>query len=136
MQGVALRISADKAMFYKIRVLGTQDTLLDDTGSHYFYQCYIQGSIDFIFGRAKSLFQDCILESIAKTSGAIAAHHRDSPYDDTGFSFVNCAINGTGRIYLGRAWGDYSRVIYSYSRMENMITPSGWSDWNHPQRQK
>lgn len=57
MQAVALRVSGDKAMFYRVRVLGTQDTLLDDTGSHYFYQCYIQGSVDFIFGRSTSLYE-------------------------------------------------------------------------------
>lgn len=57
MQAVALRIAGDKAMFYRVRILGTQDTLLDDTGSHYFYQCHIQGSVDFIFGTARSLYQ-------------------------------------------------------------------------------
>ena len=57
MQAVALRISGDKAVFYRVRLLGTQDTLLDDTGSHYFYQSFIQGSVDFIFGRARSLYK-------------------------------------------------------------------------------
>ncbi|KAK3198738.1 hypothetical protein Dsin_022153 [Dipteronia sinensis] len=42
---------------------------------------------------------------IATTSGAIAAHHRDLPNENMGFSFVNCVINVTGKIYLGRAWG-------------------------------
>ncbi|KAB5521207.1 hypothetical protein DKX38_025526 [Salix brachista] len=88
MQAVALRVSSKKAFFYKVRVLGAQDSLLDETGTHYFYKCHIQGSIDFIFGRAKSLFQDCVLRSTAKKYGAIAAHHRDSPDEDTGFSFI------------------------------------------------
>lgn len=166
MQAVALRVSGDKAFFFKVRILGTQDTLLDETGSHYFYQCHIQGSVDFIFGRGRSLFQvielnllfsfylglqtyhydlkywgyrwkqDCVLQSTATKTGAIAAHHRDSPYDDTGFSFVGCVINGTGKILLGRAWGNYSRAIYSYSYFDNIIIPSGWSDWNNPYRQK
>lgn len=57
MQAVALRIASEKAMFYRVRILGAQDTLLDDHGSHYFHQCYIQGSIDFIFGRSRSLYQ-------------------------------------------------------------------------------
>lgn len=57
MQAVALRISGDKAMFYGVRILGTQDTLLDDSGSHYFYRSYIQGSVDFIFGRSRSLYR-------------------------------------------------------------------------------
>ncbi|KAI8009200.1 Pectinesterase QRT1 [Camellia lanceoleosa] len=110
MQAVALRLAADKAMLYKVR------TIMDHIiyGSHYFYQRYIQGSVDFIFGRSRSLYQDCVLHSTAKRFGAIAAHHRDSQYDDTGFSFVNCTINGSGIVYLGRAWGNYSRVIYSY----------------------
>ncbi|KAA8523561.1 hypothetical protein F0562_009984 [Nyssa sinensis] len=105
MQAVALRIAGDKAMFYRVRILGTQDTLLDDSGSHYFYQCHIQGSVDFIFGNSRSLYQECTLYSTANRFGAIAAHHRDSVDDDTGFSFVNCKITGTGLVYLGRALG-------------------------------
>ncbi|THF95359.1 hypothetical protein TEA_023954 [Camellia sinensis var. sinensis] len=80
--------------------------------------------------------RDCVLHSTAERFGAIAAHHRDSQYDDTWFSFVNCTINGSGIVYLGRAWGNYSRVIYSYYDIDNIITPSGWSDWNQPSRQK
>lgn len=56
-QGVALRVAGDKAMFYKVRVLGAQDTLLDENGSHYYYQSHIQGSVDFIFGKSRSLYQ-------------------------------------------------------------------------------
>lgn len=56
-QAVALRISGDKAIMYKVKVVGKQDTLLDDTGSHYFLHCHIQGSVDFIFGEARSLYQ-------------------------------------------------------------------------------
>ncbi|CAN1135787.1 Pectinesterase QRT1 [Linum perenne] len=136
MQAVALRVSGDKAFFYKVKIVGSQDTLLDDMGSHYYYQSHIIGSIDFIFGRARSLFQDCVVESIAERYGAIAAHHRDSANEETGFSFVGCLIRGTGKILLGRAWGKFSRAIYSYCRIEDMITPEGWSDWNAPDRQK
>ncbi|KAF5949125.1 hypothetical protein HYC85_015082 [Camellia sinensis] len=77
MQDVALRLAADKAMLYKVRVLETQDTLLDDYGSHYLYQYYIQGFVDFIFGRSRSLCQDYV-HSTAERFGAIAAHHRDA----------------------------------------------------------
>ncbi|XP_052206858.1 pectinesterase QRT1 [Diospyros lotus] len=136
MQAVALRLSGDKALLYRVRILGTQDTLLDDQGSHYFYECFIQGSIDFIFGSARSLYQNCALHSIAQTFGAIAAHHRDSEEEDTGYSFVNCAINGTGSLFLGRAWGEYSRVIYSFCDIDDIIIPGGWSDWDQPPRQR
>ncbi|CAN0875044.1 Pectinesterase QRT1 [Linum grandiflorum] len=136
LQAVALKVSGDKAFFYKVKIVGSQDTLLDDIGSHYYYQSHIVGSIDFIFGRGRSLFQDCLVESKADRYGAIAAHHRESANEDTGFSFVGCLIRGTGKILLGRAWGNYSRAIYSYCQIEDMITPEGWSDWNFPDRQK
>lgn len=160
-QAVALRISGDKAMFYKVRFLGSQDTLLDETGTHYFYQCFIQGSIDFIFGNAKSLYQVptifqpffnvlFLCSRITKINNfsqesnihvvgdafAIAAQHRNSPDEDTGFSFTNCTVNGTGSIYLGRAWADYSRIIYSYCEFDINIRPEGWEDWRTPSRQK
>lgn len=57
MQAVALRVSGDKAMFFRCRILGSQDTLFDHWGRHYFFDSYIQGSIDFIFGSARSLYQ-------------------------------------------------------------------------------
>ncbi|KAF8414248.1 hypothetical protein HHK36_002248 [Tetracentron sinense] len=136
MQAVALRIAGDKAMFYRVRFLGAQDTLLDLSGTHYFYQCYIQGTVDFIFGNARSLYQGCIIHSTAKRTGAIAAHHRDSEEENTGFSFVNCTVNGTGRNYLGRAWGRYSRAIYSHCNFANIIKPSGWSDWGDESRRR
>nr|XP_043618784.1 pectinesterase QRT1 [Erigeron canadensis] len=137
MQAVALRIAGDKAVLYQVGILGTQDTLLDETGSHYFYQCFIQGSVDFIFGNSRSLYRECTLHSVADKYGAIAAHHRNSEQEDTGFSFVNCSVTGSrGSIYLGRAWGNYSRVLYIYSNIDDIIDPLGWSDWNQPWRQR
>ncbi|KAB1995367.1 hypothetical protein ES319_D13G156700v1 [Gossypium barbadense] len=135
-QAVALRIYGDKAMFYKVKIVGGQDTLLDETGSHYFYHSVIQGSVDFICGKSRSLYQECLIQSTAKKIGAIAAHHRDLPDDNTGFSFVSCIITGSGKVYLGRAWGNYSRTIYSNCYFDNVIIPAGWSDWNDPLRHK
>ncbi|KAK4341908.1 hypothetical protein RND71_037724 [Anisodus tanguticus] len=57
MQAVALRLTGDRAVLYRVRILSSQDTLLDDAGSHYFYQCYIQGSVDFICGNGRSLYK-------------------------------------------------------------------------------
>lgn len=56
-QAVAFKISGDKAMLYKVRFLGNQDTLLDQSGHHFFYKCYIEGNVDFVFGNAKSLYK-------------------------------------------------------------------------------
>jgi pectin methylesterase-like acyl-CoA thioesterase len=55
-QAVALRISGDKATFYNCKIKGFQDTLCDDRGNHFFKDCYIEGTVDFIFGSGKSLY--------------------------------------------------------------------------------
>ena len=56
-QAVAFRISGDKAYFSGCGFYGAQDTLCDDAGRHYFKECYIEGSIDFIFGNGRSMYK-------------------------------------------------------------------------------
>lgn len=56
-QAVALRITGDCAAFYNCGFYGSQDTLNDDMGRHYYKNCEIVGSIDFIFGDAQSLYK-------------------------------------------------------------------------------
>ncbi|KAK6944691.1 Pectinesterase, catalytic [Dillenia turbinata] len=55
-QAVAMRISGDKAAFYKCTFIGFQDTLRDDNGRYFFMDCFIQGTFDFIFGDGQSLY--------------------------------------------------------------------------------
>ncbi|KAH7421041.1 hypothetical protein KP509_13G037200 [Ceratopteris richardii] len=75
-QAVALLIEGDRAAFYRCSFYGAQDTLYDKQGRHYYYKCYIEGSIDFIFGDARSLFVKCHLHSIATPDGALTAQNR------------------------------------------------------------
>ncbi|KAF5731024.1 hypothetical protein HS088_TW19G00627 [Tripterygium wilfordii] len=55
-QAVAARISGDKSAMYNCKLIGFQDTLCDDKGLHFFKDCLITGTVDFIFGNAKSLY--------------------------------------------------------------------------------
>ncbi|XP_050216843.1 probable pectinesterase 53 [Mercurialis annua] len=134
-QAVAFRISADTAAFLGCRFLGAQDTLYDHLGRHYYKDCYIEGSVDFIFGNALSLFEGCHVHAIAQYTGALTAQGRSSILDDTGFSFVNCKVTGSGALYLGRAWGPFSRVVFAYTYMDNIIIPKGWYNWGDPTRE-
>ncbi|CAO2819859.1 unnamed protein product [Amaranthus hypochondriacus] len=132
-QAAALRISGDKALFSGCGFYGHQDTLCDDAGRHYFKDCYIEGSIDFIFGNGRSMYKDCKIHSTAKRFGSIAAQYRQRKEEKTGFAFVNCKVTGNGPIYVGRAMGQYSRIIYSYTYFEDIVAHahSGWDDRDH-----
>ncbi|XP_047943996.1 probable pectinesterase 53 isoform X2 [Salvia hispanica] len=126
-QAVAFRISADTAVLVGCKFLGAQDTLYDQLGRHYYKDCYIEGSVDFIFGSGLSLFENCHVHAIASRVGAVTAQGRSSILDESGFSFVKCKVTGSGALYLGRAWGPFSRVVFSYTYMDNIIIPKGWT---------
>ncbi|CAI5463445.1 unnamed protein product [Closterium sp. Yama58-4] len=44
-------------------------------------------------------------------------------------------ITANDKLFLGRAWGNYSRVVISYSFVDNVIATGGWYDWGDPERQ-
>ncbi|KAF8644478.1 hypothetical protein HU200_066445 [Digitaria exilis] len=134
-QAVAVRVFGTKAAFYNCTIDGGQDTLYDHKGLHYFKSCIIRGSVDFIFGFGRSFYEDCRVESVVKEVAVLTAQQRTKSIEgaiDSGFSFKNCSIGGVkgGQIYLGRACGDSSRVVYSYTVMGEEVVPIGWDGWN------
>ncbi|XP_058083905.1 probable pectinesterase 53 [Magnolia sinica] len=133
-QAVAVRISGNKAAFYDCGFYGNQDTLYDHKGLHYFNNCFIQGSVDFIFGYGRSLYENCFLNSITKKVASLTAQKRTTASLASGFSFINSVVTGSGMVYLGRAWGDYSRVVFSYTFMDKVVIPQGWNDWGIQKR--
>ena len=81
-------------------------------------------------------FQKCHLQTIHLLNGAITAQRRLCAGEQTGFVFLSCKITGGGLMFLGRAWGAYSRVIFALTYMDNIIFPQGWDDWKDTSRQK
>ncbi|GLJ23142.1 hypothetical protein SUGI_0436650 [Cryptomeria japonica] len=134
-QAVALRVSADRAIFLNCGFYGHQDTLYDHQGRHYFLNCTIMGSVDFIFGNGRSLYENCHVHALGK-GGAVTAQHRKEATELTGFAYVRCKFTGDGRPYLGRAWGDFSRVVYVKSELDSALDPQGFSDFGHPDRKR
>uniref|UniRef100_A0A7N2LD05 pectinesterase n=1 Tax=Quercus lobata TaxID=97700 RepID=A0A7N2LD05_QUELO len=133
---LAAEILGDKAAFYNCSFSGMQDTLWDATGRHYFYQCYIQGGVDFIFGNGQSFYEQSVIHYSLGTyghgshdTGYITAQGRDSADDPSGFVFKECVILGEGKAYLGRAWRAFSRVIIANSKLSDIVVPQGWNAW-------
>lgn len=137
-QAVALRISGDKAAFYNCKIYGFQDTICDDRHNHFFKDCLIQGTIDYIFGSGKSLYLKTELRTLgSKDVTVIVAQARKSESEDYIYSFVHCDLTGTGtRTFLGRAWMSRPKVAFAYSTMTNVIDPEGWSNNMHSEYDK
>ncbi|XP_031257761.1 probable pectinesterase 67 [Pistacia vera] len=134
-QSVAAFVGADMNAFYHCAFYSTHNTLFDYKGRHYYDDCYIQGSIDFIFGRGRSMFHNCEIFVIAdkrvKILGSIVAQNRESAEDNAGFVFVKGKVYGIGDVYLGRAKGSFSRVLFAKTYLSKTITPHGWTNWSY-----
>ena len=129
-QAVAISVHSDRAQFHKCRFLGRQDTLYAAYGRQYYKDCYIAGHVDFIFGNATAVFDDCEIHSLG--AGYITAQSRTTPEQTTGFVFRRCRLTGenTGKgVYLGRPWRPYSRVVFLGCALGEHILPAGWDNW-------
>ncbi|MBC2866481.1 pectin esterase [Streptomyces mexicanus] len=96
-QAVALKVLGDRSAFSRCRFLGHQDTLYADSTAlsasprQYFAQCYVEGDVDFVFGRATAVFEDCRFHTLNRSDLTAA------PY---GFVFAPSTARANPRGYL------------------------------------
>lgn len=145
-QGVALYVTADRAVFRHLRILGAQDTLFaasrycyGDYGPcvparQYFEDCYIEGNTDFIFGDALAVFERCVLHGIAPGNVMYTAQSRHTAAQrDSGYIFDHCRLTGDARergvISLGRPWRPFATVVFLHTRIDAPVIPAGWTEW-------
>jgi hypothetical protein len=130
-QAVAVVAEADRLVFRNCRFLGWQDTLYAKGGRQYYKDCYIEGSVDFIFGQAAAVFEDCRIHS--KSAGYIAAPMRFGANEPSGYVFLRCKLTGENTdngVILGRPWRAYGRAVYLETEMGAHIRPEGWNNWS------
>lgn len=130
-QALAMRVGADRAVFDNCRFLGWQDTLRPETGRHYFNNCFVEGSVDYVYGKGQAYFEDCTLFS--KVGGYITAQGREGPTETNGFVFHQATVTGSAAndsVYLGRPWQLHSRSIFLESVLGDLVNPAGWSAWS------
>ncbi|XP_073147475.1 probable pectinesterase/pectinesterase inhibitor 36 [Henckelia pumila] len=141
-QAVALRASSDLAIFYQCSFKGYQDTLLVHSLRQFYRDCEIHGTVDFIFGDAAAVFQNCdifVRRPMDHQSNMVTAQGRDDPNENTGISIVNSRVvpasdfgdvKGMFKSYLGRPWKKYSRTVVSKTDLDGMIDGKGWTEWD------
>ena len=145
-QAVALFLTGDRAVLNNVRCLGNQDTLLVDSPSRgvqsrfFFSGCYIEGDVDFIFGRGTAVFSGSEIRSLDRGSdsnnGYVSAGSLNigikHGYLFTGCRFVSDAAAGS--VHLGRPWhpsGDVdaiAQVLIRDSWLGAHISGAPWTD--------
>lgn len=127
----ALRCDAEGATFVNVTISGVQDTLYMNAGHQYFYQCRIEGLIDFIYSGddARALFEDCeivfVYEATHSEGGYVCAPKTaaGAPY---GLIFDNCSITAedgckAGTFHLARPWGPDASIHWINCYMSDAI---------------
>lgn len=137
-QAVAVWAGGDKLTFNNCRFLGFQDTLYTYGGNNrqYYKNCYIEGTVDFIFGASTAWFENCTI--FCKKGGYITAA---STADTTkyGYVFNQCKVKGNApdnSFYLGRPWRPYAKVAFLNCELSALIRAEGWHNWGKESNEK
>lgn len=137
-QAVACFVSADRAYFKNCRFLGWQDTLYTyGKGCRQYYEdCYIEGTVDFIFGWSTAVFNRCHIHS--KTKGYVTAPSTDQG-QKYGYVFYDCRLTadeGVTDVYLSRPWRPYAQAVFVRCDLGGHILPAGWNNWGKESNEK
>lgn len=151
-QAVAVLAAGDCCVFRRCRFLGHQDTLYaygkkSDPKSEaakeaaktqsipanmqarqYYEDCYIAGTVDYIFGWAVAYFNRCELHCLGDGYVTAAATPQGQDY---GYVFNQCHITAEPGVttYLGRPWRNYAQTVWLNSTFDACVRPEGWHAW-------
>ncbi|VFQ80551.1 unnamed protein product [Cuscuta campestris] len=142
-QAVALRSASDLSVFYECSFEGYQDTLFVLAQRQFYKSCQIYGTVDFVFGNAAAVLQDCtfyVRKPLWGQINVVTAQGRADPYQNTGISIHNCRITAgpdlrpvarSYQTYLGRPWQRHSRTVVLKSYIDDHVNPQGWLRWRN-----
>lgn len=145
-QAVAVLTRADRIVFDRVRFLANQDTLYVNSSAAgvvarvFLRDSYVEGDVDFIFGRATAAFQRCRIHSLdrgSRPNGYVTAPSTDltNPH---GLLFDRCRFTSdapAGTVLLGRPWhpgndpNAIGRTVIRESWIGAHIPETAWSDF-------
>ncbi|MEJ5963787.1 pectinesterase family protein [Pedobacter immunditicola] len=138
-QAVALWVAGDRAKFYNCRMLGFQDTLytFGANSRQYYSNCYIEGTVDFIFGSATAVFDGSVI--FCKKGGRYITASSAPDTVKYGYVFLNSTIKGDAAdqsFFLGRPWRPYAKSVFINCYLGKVIKAEGWDNWSKESNEK
>ena len=130
-QAVALHVEGDRFIAEDCNILGCQDTVYtaNEGSRQYYFNCYIEGTTDFIFGEATAVFKDCEIYSLKDSYITAAATPQNQEFGYVFFNAKLTAKQDVKEVYLGRPWRPYAKTVFIDSELGSHIIPVGWYHW-------
>lgn len=130
-QAVALHTTGDRIHVKNCNIRGNQDTLYATgrNARNLYDDCYIDGTVDFIFGAATALFRNCHIHARGNGYLTAASTAVDNP---VGYVFYKCKVTAADEatdVYLGRPWRPYAGTFFIECELPANINPQGWHNW-------
>ncbi|MFF7043039.1 pectinesterase family protein [Streptomyces massasporeus] len=145
-QALAMKTTGDRIVFEDTAFLGNQDTLMTDSpklttvSRVYVRDSYIEGDVDFVYGRATTVIERSVIRALSRGSDSnngyitAASTWKGNPY---GFLITRSEIVSdapAGTYHLGRPWhpgGEpdaVAQVLIRDTRLPAAIKSSPWTD--------
>ncbi len=123
-----------KDLIIRYKDLLPKDELIYKESTQIYSSCYIEGNIDFIFGSALALFDNCTLCSTGSGFISAPSTSKDLEY---GYIFNNCTLINSGvkdnSVLLARPWREYGAATFLNTKIVgNHINPLLFDSWNKP----
>ncbi|MFI8816563.1 MULTISPECIES: pectinesterase family protein [unclassified Streptomyces] len=145
-QALAVKTTGDRLTFTDTAFLGNQDTLMTDTpvltqkARVYLTDSYIEGDVDFIYGRATTVIENSVIKALSRGSDTnngyitAASTWKDNPY---GFLITRSRIISDApadSFHLGRPWHPsgnpdaIGQVLIRETLLPAAVRASPWTD--------
>ncbi len=136
----ALRTTADRLVCENLLIKGGQDTAYTHSGTCYFKGCEVWGSVDFIYGAALAVFDDCDIVQVRSSGGPVAAPSTDRSQAH-GIVFINSRFPraqvadgyphnvGAGTTTFMRPWRKDGATEVINCELDDHFTTKAWGEW-------
>lgn len=145
-QALAVKTTGDRLIFEDTAFLGNQDTLMTDTpvltqkARVYLRDVYVEGDVDFIYGRATTVIEHSVIKALSRDSDTnngyitAASTWKENPY---GFLITRSRIISDApadSFHLGRPWHPsgnpdaVGQVLIRETRLPAAVKATPWSE--------
>lgn len=132
-QALALCSNGDKLIMNNMKLRSYQDTWYtggSDSHRAFITNSWIEGAVDFFYGKGDVMITNDTVNIVRKTGGYIVApnHGKNAKW---GYVFLNNVITAPGdpsqtSVWLGRPWHEYPKTLFINTKALVTIPATGW----------